>query len=351
VNNNNLTNIFLDGILVQVKVCYWSGAKMLTASDLGLKEEELPEAFKLGKKYLVPPEVIRAFRAVESCARRRVEESSFVFPFGNAKFVPKRKFPSMLKDIKEDRDRYNRLVDDLIDKYGTYRERMIPIYREAAEHAWTLQKTDPATFGIEYNPEKEKAEFVQQFMSKIEAAYPPVDSLRQRFSLSWQVYEIAAPRMEEAGSDNLAQDLTERAIAEEEYRHQIHAQIGDFVSDVIRTLRSKTTDMCGRILENLKAGKVIRSQSLESLGNFITQFKEMNFVGDERIEAMLENLHKEVLTRYTPEDYKTEEAQEVLKRKIGEIVEAASDVTDISGITGEYKRKISWKEEEVAVNA
>jgi hypothetical protein len=36
--------------------------------------------------------------------------------------------------------------------------------------------------------------------------------------------------------------------------------------------------------------------------------------------------------------------QDELKRRLNLLVDSASDMTDISSITGEYKRKIEWQE-------
>jgi hypothetical protein len=56
--------------------------------------------------------------------------------------------------------------------------------------------------------------------------------------------------------------------------------------------------------------------------------------------------------KYTPEELtKNSDLQEELKRKLGKIVEVASAVTDVSSLTGEYKRKISWNSLEQVAKA
>lgn len=68
-----MLNIFRDGVLVTVNVSFWSGAKMLTAEDLGLNDNEIVDAFSLGRKMLVPKDIIRKFRAIDCRARLTVE--------------------------------------------------------------------------------------------------------------------------------------------------------------------------------------------------------------------------------------------------------------------------------------
>jgi hypothetical protein len=82
-------NIYTDGVLTDVNVRYWTAAILLNAEDMGLKKADIVEAFKLGKKLLIPAEVIHEFRAIEGRARRVVEKNSFQFPIGNARFVPR----------------------------------------------------------------------------------------------------------------------------------------------------------------------------------------------------------------------------------------------------------------------
>ena len=121
-------NIFKDGLLVDANVCYWSGAKILTAEDLGLKEENVAEAYKLGRKMLIPATVIRQFRALEGRARNVIKTNSYKFPIGNARFIPKKKFIKIHETLKSLQAKYMAKVDELITNYDQYRAEMIPIY-------------------------------------------------------------------------------------------------------------------------------------------------------------------------------------------------------------------------------
>jgi len=347
-------NIFLDGTLVDVDVSFWSGAKILQPEDLGLKEEEVAEAFHLGRKLLIPAEIIREFRAIEARARRLVEINSFSFPIGNARFVPRKKFPKVLGQLKEFQEKYLVLVDSLITNYNTYRDQMLPMYEKAAESAWMRKNPDTKEFGIDYNPEADKAQFVQEFKARIASFYPEAESLRRKFALDWNVYEIAIPRLRQSTGDAVVEQVVgeERArVAEEEYRVQMRTKVDGFVNEVVTSLRTQTAELASRILANIKEGKVVKTQTLESLTNYIEQFKELNFVGDQTVEDQLDSLKRDVLDKYTSEDLKEGEAVEVMKRKLGEIVEATSNVNDLSNITGQYKRKISWRDDEASDNS
>jgi len=341
------TNIFRDGILIDINVSFWSGARALRAEDLGLKETDVAEAFKLGRKFLVPAEVIKKFRRLDSKARRIVEENSFRFPIGNAHFIPKKSFGKALEQLKACQTEYNALVDELVENYDQYREEMIPVYREAAEHAFINQTPETQTFGPDYDRDAERERFVELFLRRIENFYPHANDLRKRFSLTWDVFEMAMPRMIEAQDEQIILDQNTREYAEQEYRKQIHEKMDAFVNDAVTVLRQETVEICGRIATNLKEGKVVQGRTLQSLKDFVDKFQGLNFVGDVTVETQLESLRKEILDIYPVQKINDEEELQVeLKRKLNEIAEVASQTTDIDGITSEYRRRIQWEEEE-----
>jgi hypothetical protein len=334
-------NIFRDGLLLDVNVSFWSGAKILTAEDLGLKEENVASAYKLGRKMLIPIEVIREFRSIESRARRIVETNSFQFPIGNARFVPKKKFEKVFDSLKKCKQEYLELTESLVQNYDKYRSEMLPIYQAAAEIAFVQQ--EPAgvqEFSLE-GKEQQKEEFVRAFMGRIQSYYPSVETLRAKFALQWDVYEIALPKMRKGDEDQIIDDITKNGIYEQEYRAQAQKKIGTFVEDVIKTLRQETLDICTRVATNIKEGKVIKGHTLNSLRDFIEKFKELNFIGDTAIELQLEKLKTEFLDAHTPEEI-AGDLQEELSRRIGDIAEVATNMTDVNAITGEYTRKITW---------
>jgi len=339
-----MTNIFKDGLLAYVHVCYCTFQMSLTAEDLGLKEEDIADAFSLGRKMLVPADVMREFRAVEGRARRVVDENSFQFPISNARFITRRKFPKVLEALKKCQGEYMALVNKLVVNYDKHKTEMLTVYRQAAEIAYGRQpaKTE---FGPEFDPERDKQEFVSQFLTRVNALYPAIESLPGRFSLDWDVYEIALPRMRQADSGAIVENEKMAQIATEEYQLQMQKKIGGFIDNVVTTLRHETMELCSRISNNIKDGKVVKSTTLNSLGRFVEKFRELNFVGDQKVEAQLELLQKEFLDVHSNEQITEQvDLQDELKRRLNLLIDSASDMTDVNSITGEYKRKIEWQD-------
>jgi hypothetical protein len=302
---------------------------MLTPEDMGLKLENVSDAFKLGKKMLVPENVLREFRTVENKARHMVNENSFEFPIANARFVPKIKIERVIAELKLLQEAYDTLTFNLVNNYARYQTEMAPIFKEAAEIAYAAQAPSGVQeFSIE-SQEAEKAAFIERFMSRINNLYPNVNSLASKFSLSWDVYEIAPTT----------------GIATEEYRIQAREKIGHFIDDVVSTLRTQTMELCTKITSNIKSGKVIRGKTLSSLREYIDEFSEMNFVGDTLIEEQLNSLRSNFLNVHENNVIAdNSNLQEELGRRLNTIVETIEATSDISTITGSYRRKISFED-------
>ena len=361
-------SIFHDGVLCDVHVRYWSGAKLLTPEDLGLTEEEVSKAFKLGKKELIPDNVMKQFRTIEGRARAEVALNSFPFPIGHANFLPKRRAEKVFQKLEDCKTEYNRLTEDLIQNYPAYKEAMRPIYQEAAETAYLTQTPTGVTeFSIE-GREADKETYVRNFLARIEAHYPPAESLRSRFDLNWDVYTISL-NAEQTTASNLLRnvsrekesqlsDLRTQAIVEakqkldiEAYKSQTESRIGGFVGEVVNALRSQTIQLCESVTANIKDGMVVTGRTYNRIKDFIDRFQDMNFVGDSVVEEQLGKLKKEFLDVFQTDQVREDpELQEELTRRLRFIAQAAAETTDVSEITGEYSRRVLFNKGSVSDN-
>ena len=173
----------------------------------------------------------------------------------------------------------------------------------------------------------EKAAFITRFLARINNFYPTKESLARKFSLTWDVYEIA-PSTE---------------IASEEYRIQAREKIGKFIDDVVSSLRAQTMELCTKIKNNINSGKIVKGRTLTSLREYIDEFSEMNFVGDSLVSEQLDALRSNFLDVHENSEIADNSSlQEELGRKLNMIVEKISNTSDISSITGTYRRKINF---------
>jgi len=341
----DFTSIFIDGVLMQIHVSFWSGARILRPEDLGLKPEQIATAYKLGRKMLVPEEVIRNFRRIEGQARRIVEENSHHFPIGSANFVTRKSFAKVTKKLDVLKAEYLALVEDLVAKYDQYRQEILPVYEEAADNAFLTSTPAMMVGGMDYDREAERAAFKSQFLTRLNTYYPPVETLRARFSLAWDIYEIAAPQLRETDGASVIESEEERAKSVVAARAHMQDKIEGFVTDVVKVLRTEATEVCSRIATAIKEGKVIRSTTVNSLKNFIERFKDMNFVGDQTIEAQLDAIQTELLNAHPDTEFLNNvELKEELGRRLNLVVEEAGKIADqdLDSVTGDYKRKVNW---------
>jgi hypothetical protein len=327
----DISNLFKDGILVQVHVRFWSGQCRLTPQDLGISPNQVSSAFRLGSLYLVKEEHIREFRVRDGRARRVVDENGFSFPIGKSRFVPKARLDQVVEQLEAHRDQILTLRDELLAKYEERKAEMLPVYREAARVAFNNLEDSSTEFSIE-GREDQLEEFTQNFIARIEKAYPSESVLRGKFDISWTVFEVTPP------SDKVQ-------YASEKWKEAISEQMETFVGDSVRALRSEALEVVNRVHEALAGGKV-HGKTLNSLGDFIKKFRELNFVGDQTVEDQLESLRKEVLEVYPLQKIKDEpEIQQAIKTRLIQIRELASSVDDIEAISQSYQhRRVIWQD-------
>jgi hypothetical protein len=342
MNDKDLQNLFNDGYLVDLNVSYWSAAKKLHEEDVGLND--VSEAFSLGKKLLIPYDVMHQFKLIESRARALIDKSSFRFPIGNARFIPKRKFVKVINELKEFQAKYKELVADLVTNYQKYRDLMRPIYEKAADDAY---KTKLSQSGSQQTDllQDDKQKFIDEFMARIETCYPAVGSLESKFAIDLAMFEVALPKLREGDTAEVTESLELQQQVAEEYRKQMSTKITSFVDDAVNVLRQEALDMCKHISSNISEGKVINGRTLTTITTFIDKFQDMNFVGDKTVEASLESLRKEIIDAHPVAAFSDNEELKIdLQRRLNLIAEQAASTTDINSVTGQYKRKINWED-------
>ena len=310
----NLSKLFQDGILISLSVSYWRGKKALTAKDLGLKPQDVPSIFSLGRKCLIPRDVIARFRSVEEKAAYTIEGASFTFPIGNLKFLPRAQVQSTVESLEQYRTEFLELVELFYKHYDEYRERMMHEY-----------------------PQHRKA---------LEAHYPAVKQLKRSFNFGYDLFEIALPngniKQSKTSVEKLDKEAKAKAVAEERYHAQIRAKVDGFLEGVVSELRQKTTDLCGHVAKKIAKGELVTEATVRSLRDWIEKFEQMNFTGDQTVSQQLASLKKALGSRSAAEYREDETAAALLGQALNTVVQAVSKLGDVSSVTGAYKRKLDF---------
>jgi len=329
-----LERVFEDGVLIDLDISIWTMETRMKPEDLGLDPDAVVEVFRLGKKLLLPAEARNRFRRIESRARYRIEQVSFAFPISQARFVPKRALPELLEDLEELREEFNSEVDRFVEDYEALKEKIRPHYIEAAEHAWT---NSHSSLSLD--------EFVRKFLDRLDSLYPQPNEVRNRFDFSYHVFEVQMPR-EHRSPEALSAEERARREAEKRMLEQLQTQysqrINTFLETVVTTLRQRTAELCQHVAEKIRNGEAISERTLKSMREFVAKFRTLNFVGDQQIEAMLENLEKRFLSNpaslYNSDGRFNMRSE--LEAALKQITDTATDLSDISRITGDYKRRL-----------
>ena len=139
--------------------------------------------------------------------------------------------------------------------------------------------------------------------------------------------------------------LADAEKAAEEAAAQIHRGAECFVADCVASLRQQTAQLCEEMLESMRTGKTgVHQKTLNRLVRFIDQFKQLNFANDTVMEAQLENVKKELLTK-TAEEYRDSAvARARLKNGLAQLANqarnlACQDTTELVQRFGELGRR------------
>ena len=304
--------LFLDGCLVDLRISYWRGKRPLSAQDLGLDNQDVPDIFTLGRKLVIPRSALARFERIDARAHYLIDQFTFPFPTGRARFVPYSVLPQVVEELKALKQQFNEQVEQFLDKYEDYRQEMIDKYPEYAE--------------------------------ALSRGYSSASDLRKRFHNEHTLYEVSLPKnirfkaVEERDAVADA-EAKRRALeqAEEEYKRQFQSQIDEFLGSSVGKLREAVGDSVLKLSGRIQKGDAVTKQSLDSLKRTIERFRTLNFIGDKEVESKLSGLEALI-----PESGKKFE-EGAFKQSFTTALDSVTSTlmeSDISSVTGEYKRRL-----------
>lgn len=319
MNGNTLLDVLTrEGVLISVSVRFWRAAKKLQAQDLGLDPDDVADRLiSLGHKRLLPKDALAPFALVESRAHALVEASSFPFLNGIAHYLPNAKLAEVTKRLNELEQEFKTARAEFGTRYARLRAAAVQEWHEAAGKL----VNDP-----------------DRVVATIQAAFPPPDKLDRYFSFNVSLFQIRAPESLETelvtAADQQAM-MAARRQAAVDAQAKITQGVESFVQEAVASLREQTAGLCEEMLASMRDGKTgVHQRTLNRLVDFIDRFKSLNFAGDRDLEARLEEVRKQFLTK-TAEEYRdSATAQRKLDAGIRNLADEArrlarSDATEI----------------------
>lgn len=330
-----LSKIFTHGNLAYVTIGMWTGQKLLTPEDLGLKGTDISSAFSLGKKNLIPASVIAELRAIDGKARHTLLNYSFDFPIGAARFVPKTSVVKFVEEMDVLVKRFNEKADELAANYSKYRLEMRTEYIDAAKEAYERAKSLSPSF------DKTENEFVNEFIARIEQSYPKVQDIRKKFHMEYYLYKMDLPDVTQAKYEDLMDEGNRIRMMEDAFNRKLSKKVESFVDDCTSGLRTKAAEVLSNFSDALGGNKRISEATINSVRNMIEDFERRNFVGDDVMIKHLTDFRTNILNCFTAESMRT---SKVVRKKIladlKSILKIATDESAIQEIARRYRMKI-----------
>jgi hypothetical protein len=292
-----------EGVLINVSVRYWRATQKLKPEDLNLNPENVTDRLiSLGHKKLLPRERLQSFALIESRAHALIDSGTFPFLNGLGHFLPNRKLQEVTDRLGSLEREFNQARREFLGRYAELRQQAAGEWLTAARRL----VNDP-----------------ERLVAGIEASFPAPEKMERCFGFTTQLFQIRVPETLDLQAVSIGdQEKIARAReqAAQQAASQIHENARRFVSDCVATLREQTAQLCEDMLASIRDGKTgVHQRTLNRLIRFIDEFKKMNFVGDQQMEAQLEQVRKEFLSR-TAEEYRASASARVqLKGGLSEL--------------------------------
>ena len=286
-NNDLLSVLTREGVLLKVSVRYWRGTKKLKPEDLGLKESDVSDRLiSLGHKRLLPKDALAGLAVVEGRAHALVESNTFPFLNGIAHFLPNARLEEVTGKLNEMQAEFWQAKQSFLSKYASLRREASAEWRRMADKL----VTDP-----------------ERLVAVIESSFPFPQHMDRYYGFDVQLFQIALPGRMVTDLVTLAEQrdvIAARQKAAQDASRKINQGVEAFVADCVASLREQTAQLCDDMLHSINHSETgVHQKTLNRLVRFIDQFKQMNFVNDTVMEEQLENVRKELLSK-TAEEYR-----------------------------------------------
>tara|TARA_Y100000310_G_C20633384_1_gene789855 strand:+ start:611 stop:1555 length:945 start_codon:yes stop_codon:yes gene_type:complete len=296
-------SIFVDGVLFDLDLFWWKGWVKLSAQDIEKTEEEIPDIIKLGQIRILKHETFRDFEIIENKSRPLVDKLSYPFMISTVRFVPFSVLPQLIEELEILKKAFYLFVENFNFYYQDYKTSFLNHY--------------------------------PQLRDRIQGKYPDPSIVEGRFFFGWTLFEMSLPRNIRA---TLIQDQESLKLQEawQSSQADIDIKLDRWVDTVGISMRKEISLICKNMKDSLDAGKIIRQSTLEKARENIRRLRNMNFIGDKQVEALLDNLSDQIPNSF---DREVPVIMGAFSKTLGSLIDESKDISDVSEFTGQYKRK------------
>lgn len=325
-------NIYKSGIVVDLTISQWGAWAKLRSEDLGIKE--VPELIHLGHKELMKKEHLAKINSVISRAWSFLYSNSFMFPFGNARFIPFTLVDKVVEKMRDLKKEFEEAVESFVSEFTARRDEMLLEYRTVFTKLLSQTRNG-------YNPESISMA-VDNLVNKIDAKYPNVHQLQAKFDFDFVIFEVSVPTFEDTSDEDALDKARINVELAGVYKRKVSERIDTFLEDAVSRLKGMIFQTTNHMRKRLEAGN-LNQKTIKSFVRFADSFKQLDFVGmdlDRQLDAFKKKISEAEKSELSDEQFKSQ-----LQSEIDDIRKRAVD-TDISDILGKYKRRITRPVEE-----
>jgi hypothetical protein len=362
------------GILVDLSI---SGTSMFTRSttwvELGIQPEaddKRTERFTRGQKYLIPEEVIKRLRSIETSMRAALDYyGQTITGFRPYRWIPFTAYDEWRERWEDLTDRFNAVKAEILVDYDFYIERLKEDFGEVAVKSWNSIQAQGYDWVILDGKPLGREAFIEAVIADAMSKLPSRQHIEQNLKADYVtalVYGMedvetdkarAAVVKAEADAARVKADLEIKAKSEQ-VRHTMkvnqlaemekeakieamwkaeiehaRAQLGEIVSpfeEVFRNLRNRFADDAAEMLESIKKNGFVRGKVAEKGRGLVELFDMWAVHSDAELRAKLIDLKKaigpSVKNRADASERSTEDVKAILE-DIAELAhKAAADL-------------------------
>jgi hypothetical protein len=284
IDENWVLKLMQKGVLVALHIGYWRPYSRLSESELGISEDgSVKEYLQLGRKKLLPPEMVARLENIEKRARYVLEENSFKCFWG--RFVPVTAWNRWRDENDDIKAQFysirNEVITNLPQSIGQLRE----IYAQMAAEAYKRSKYDSEAHVPEH--------YTETFISRCLEQIPSPDDMRRLFRYEEVYTYIPLPNQITLQQNGSPEDTMRRQVAQEINDHK-QEMVADFLVEINASLRRTIVNACQSVRDSIRRNERLVPRSVMGLRNLLSKLERLNFHDDDQIKNVIDEIRVEM---------------------------------------------------------
>lgn len=286
VGEDKVLRMMERGVLVQLHVRYWRPYAKLQEADLGIDglNGAVSKHIQLGRKKLLPPEMIAKIETVERRARTTLRNCSLPCFWGS--FIPTTAWERWREQSDKLRQKFFEVRNEIVRELPASIVQLRETYAEMAKGAYRRSKFDADA--------EVPQEFIDRFITACLSRIPSAQQIGAAFAYEEVYNYIPLPSQVKAHLEGLLEDSMRSQIAQQMYT-QKKEMIDGFMAEVSTGLRNMVVKVALSVRESIEKneGKLI-PRFTSDLKRLLEKLERLNFYDDTGVTKMVEEIRAEI---------------------------------------------------------